>query len=170
MNIPIVFYLIGPSSVGKSSAGEWITKYYPEYTYIDFDDTVKPYHGIWEKCRPLLVDIERQSIISNQNIIVALGAGTQLIPEMVGFLTEQNRSGAVVLITADAHEAWNRNEEKHRMGRSFEDYYRCEYLDREKIYSVAAISIDVSGLSAPDAAAEVYKSIRRIAETQVKAE
>jgi shikimate kinase len=164
-----VVYLIGPSRVGKSSAGRRLAKA-GRATHVDLDDELvradprRPRIAVtqdWGLVVGVLEEIESRR--SGPPIVVSIGAGTQDMDRQRGepLLEEwlRTRTWRVIAIQGDREELFRRN----TVHEDRDVHDRLEYgPKRLRLYRLAGSTVDISGLDEEDAALKVGAAVDAI--------
>lgn len=165
MRVAIVVYLIGPSSVGKSTAAAHLADA-GEATHLDLDDWVQKYASPpsydWPSIAPLFAELETRK--ATLPVVVDIGAGSQDMERRCGDCGLRNwlseRSSRVISLDADPSEVCARNPYHGGDQRSF-DTYECA-PERLALYAVAGIKLVVTGMSKEATVSAVTDAFRSI--------
>ena len=158
---PTVF-LIGPSRIGKTTAGRLVAVQLEGVHHHDLDEDVKPFRqpGVnpvvtaqdWAVLEPILTAYESGP---SGLAIVDIGAGTQNMVEtgrrqIIDWLMRPH--AVVVLLTAEPEFAWTRwiDGRPESKAEGFSRFIEQEFTGRESLYALASHTIDVT--SRPSAA------------------
>jgi hypothetical protein len=154
-------FVIGPSSVGKSSAASYAAAELGAHA-IDSDDPLRhvPRPWGWSLVASVIHQAEQET---EGFLILVIGAGAQA--DATGPLAEylRARSGATLLMIAGPSEVHERNERAHRIGRSLPDFTRHEYWERADIYAAAGQLLDVSSMTEEETGKAFVALVRAVA-------
>ena len=170
--IAIVVYLIGPSSVGKSTAATHLEDV-GEATQLDLDAWIQN-SGAGSYDWPPIASLfaEAEPMKAPLPLIVDIGAGSQDMERRSGdsglrcWLNE--RASRVILIDADPIEICGRN--PHHGGKQ-ESFNALEYApERLALYAVAGTKLVITGMSKEAAVTAVTDAFREVVRTQTTIE
>lgn len=152
----VIIYLLGPSGVGKSNAASLLRLEKSGLHVVDLDDEFRGREFNWNAIGPRLSRLHGSS--SNEShIVVDVGAGTQTLPGLYAFF--QQAQALVVVVTAQPEEVILRQPEPNR---GLAEFVHTEYTTRTRLYRLAALTVDVSGLAKEDAAQTVTDGIKKL--------
>jgi shikimate kinase len=149
----MIVYLLGHSGVGKSNAVRLLSERQSDPEIIDLDDEFRGREFNWEAIEPRLRALHDEER-SEGHVVVDVGAGTQTLDQLRGFL--QARGATVVIITAPPDEVIKRQPVANR---SIEEFIRTEYVQRAGLFALATLTIDVAGMDASEAARAVTDQV-----------
>jgi len=163
VHVAIVVYLIGPSSVGKSTAAAYLQDA-GEATWRDLDAWMQqagfPSRD-WPPIAPLFAELEASA--DTLPVIVDIGAGHQYMECDYGdsglrdWLSE--RSSRVIVVAADPSEVCARNQYHRNLG----SFLACEYApERRALYAIAGTQVVVTGMTKEASVAAVADAFRRV--------
>lgn len=141
-------YLIGPSGVGKTTCADAAVERINAKHY-KLDDLCRRRTNDWHFCQQVMRDAEASNKTQGHLKIIDIGAGTQhdCNRELVEYLNA--RRDSAMLIWAPDSEVIMRN--PLGSNRNQEEYRRTEYTSRDRLYSIPAHRIDISGMSTDEA-------------------
>lgn len=160
-------FLIGPSRIGKTTAGRYVAGRLTGSRHHDLDHDVKPFRqpGVdpvvtaqdWRVLEPILTSYESSL---HDLAIVDVGAGTQNMVEhgrreILDWLARP--AALIVLLTAERTFAWDRwiDGRPHMEALGFDRFLQQEFTGRRKLYELAHRTIDVTNRPAADVGDEL---------------
>jgi len=162
--VAIVVYLIGPSSVGKSTSATHLQDA-GEASWLDLDAWMQHAHAPsyeWPPIASLFAELEARK--ATLPVIVDIGAGNQDMERRYGdtglryWLRE--RSSRVIALDADPSEVCARN--PHHGG-NLQSFVALEYApERLVLYAVAGIKLVVTGMSKEATVSAVTDAFRSL--------
>lgn len=143
----MVFYLIGPSGVGKSTLSQYASEVFESVDVTSIDNLCKGHEFDWSVCGRTLNELEEE-FDNNESVIllVDIGAGTQYGcgHQLLDYFSD--KKSRVISVYGNPEEVILRN--PLGKDRNFDEYIKTEYSPiRQSLYDYAGHKIDVSGQS-----------------------
>ena len=173
----MVYFVIGPSGVGKTSLIAALREARPNLSVLDLDEAVRQvdedlyrhagdrWPEFWEVCQRRITE---QEVRGREEVIVDVGAGCCDANACREFLDSRD---TVVLIRDDPENVFQRV--RDRAGgfwstRTLDQFRKAEFsTGRLAVYSCADLTVDVDGLSLSDARAKFVASATQFMEKWV---
>lgn len=130
---------------------------------IDIDAEFRGNVFDWNQIEPRLYRLQEQPPL--RPVVVDVGAGTQTLPQLYAFL--RDKRALVVVATAAPEEVILR---QPIADRPFADFVRTEYEERNELYSLATVTVDVTGLEKDAAARKIADLVRVVLADQLGTE
>jgi shikimate kinase len=163
----MIFYLLGPSHIGKTTLGLFASKRIKNCEFFDLDKLVAQrnnvkhisdlpkkigWDGFWRECKAVLEELdERYKNDDKVLCLVAIGAGALVSKEGQNYFKNCRNT---ITIYGFIEEVYIRN--RLRTKRSYEEFKNSEYSkERMDVYKSSKFKFDISGLN-KEQAGEVF--------------